>query len=847
MLLALVMSVPIHVGAQSGNNDVPTIETHTQGMDRMEGYFPLYWDDDGGKIWLEISRLDEEVLYARGQASGLGSNDIGLDRGRLMGSRIVMFEKVGPRVLMVQPNYEYRAISDNPAEVKAVRDAFARSVLWGFPVAAQTGSRVLVDMTPFLLRDDAELATRMRPGTYRFDESRSTVYLPMTMNFPQNTEMEVELTYVRQPGGGGGGGGGAFEGVGNVAATGEAASLRVHHSLVQLPDDGYTPRAHDPRAGYGSFTFQDYAVPLHEGLTQRFIRRHRLEKVDPTAAVSDAVEPIVFYLDPGVPEPVQTALLEGARWWADAFEAIGYRNGYRVEILPEGVSSHDIRYNVINWVHRSTRGWSTGGSVTDPRTGEIIKGVVTLGSLRVRQDYLLAEGLLSPYMEGDEVLEEIANFALARVAQLSAHEVGHTIGLGHNYYYSDLGWTSVMDYPHPWVTLGDDGRLDISSAYNDGLGAWDSVAVAYGYQDFPPGVDEAAELQRILGDAWDRDVRYFTNQDTQLHPRVHQWANGADPVVELNRMLDVRGHALDRFGERAIRTGMPLALMEEVLVPLFLHHRYQVEATASALGGQDYIYAMRGDGRTPMTRVPASLQRGALTALLRALEPAELELPASVRDGLPPRPSGYGTNRELFPRYTGSAFDVVTPAVVASDLIVGQILNASRAARMVEQRALDPSLPGWEEVLDALVESVFQATTASPYQEEISRAVQRVTAQRLMSLANQAPMPQVRALTAHRVEALRDRLDSATQPGGDGWVAHRRLLVRELDSYLASGELPEGPALSVPDAPPGAPIGQPAQEWLGPWEAWGYPGLVGDDHRDPWLETLHDSWSGGSR
>ena len=842
LLLLAAFALPASGQGARAGGELPTIESHTEGMQSLPGFFPLHWDEEQGKLWMEISRFDMEILYARGLASGLGSNDIGLDRGRLMGSRIVEFERAGPRVLMVQPNYSYRALSDNPAEVKAVTDAFARSVLWAFDVGARTGDRVLVDMTSFLVRDDANMAQSLRPGTYRLDERRSSIYRPMTMNFPQNTEMEVELTYAQQPGGGGGGGGGgAFEGVGDVAATGEAASLRMHHSFVQLPDDGYTPRAYDPRSGYGSFSFQDYAVALHEPMTQRFIRRHRLEKVDPSAPVSDAVEPIVYYLDPGAPEPVRTALLEGARWWNDAFEAIGYRNAFQVEILPEGASSHDIRYNVINWVHRSTRGWSTGGSVTDPRTGEIIKGVVTLGSLRVRQDYLLAEGLLSPYVEGDEVLEELAEFALARVAQLSAHEVGHTIGLGHNYYYSDMGWISVMDYPHPWITLSSNGTLDISRAYNDGLGAWDSVAVAYGYQDFPEGTDEEAALERILDQAWERDVRYLTNQDLTAHPRVHQWANGADPAVELNRMMDVRRVALDRFGERAIRNGMPMALMEEVLVPLYLHHRYQVEATASALGGQDYIYALRGDSRTPFTRVPAAAQEAALEALLRTLEPAELVLPPSVVNGLPPRPTGFGSNRELFPRFTGSTFDVLTPAMVAADWTMANILDPQRAARMVEQSAVDPSLPGLGDVMDRVLEAAFEARVANPYQAEVARGVQRMALQRVMRLAGTAPMPQVRALAGLRLERWQERLEEEEELG-DADLAHRTLLARDIERFLDDGVLPEGPGMAVPEAPPGAPIGQPAPSWLDAWWTGGAGPLGGgfaDDlwHMDPWADA----------
>jgi hypothetical protein len=830
LALALaVVSTPAVSQARAGAaaDPLPSIEEKTAGMQRIDGFFPLFWDDDAGQLWMEISRFDTEVLHLNGLGAGLGSNDIGLDRGQMGGSRIVEFERVGRKVLMVQPNYRYRASSDNPAEVKAVTDAFARSVLWGFTAAAETDGRVLVDMTNFLIRDTNRIAPRLRPGTYRLDAGRSSIYMPMTQGFPQNTEMEVELTFVQQPGGGGGGGGfgggGAFEGVSSVAAAGEAASVRVHHGLVELPDDTYTPRAFDPRSGYGAMSYEDYSAPLGTPMTQRFIRRHRLEKRNPSATVSDPVEPIVYYLDPGTPEPIRSALLEGAGWWNQAFEAAGYRNAFQVEMLPEGASQLDIRYNVINWTHRSTRGWSYGGSVTDPRTGEIIKGVVTLGSLRIRQDYMIAEGLLSPYENGDETPPELAAWALARIRQLSAHEVGHTIGLGHNYYDSRAGRISVMDYPHPLITLNRDGSFDLSQVYERGIGEWDSVTIAYGYQDFPDGTDEDAALRRILDEGWDRDVLYMSNQDMSANPKVDQWSNGTDAAAELNRMMEVRSVALSRFGENAIKRNTPMATMEEVLVPLYMHHRYQVDAAASALGGVHYIYAMRGDGRDPLTPVSAGDQRAALDALLATIQPSALALPRSLLDQLPPRPSGYGRSRELFPRYTGSTFDAITPAAVAADHVVSSILNAQRTARIVEQHALDPSLPGLDDVLDALFAATFDVSPADPYEAEIGRAVERVVIDRLAQLAGGAPMPQVRAIATLRLELTRDQLAERVrtdrirnQPteADRGNDAHFMLLVRDIARFL------ERPAaeFSQPTnmtAPPGAPIGEPAMDWLG--------------------------------
>ena len=805
--------------AASQTTDLPSIAEKTEGLERIDGFLPLYWDEDEGRLWMEIPRLDQEMIHYVGFGAGLGSNDLGLDRGALRGSRIVKFEKVGRKVMMVQPNYRFRAITDNAEEVRAVKDAFARSILWGFSVEAESDGRVLVDLSDFLIRDATDAGQSMRPGTYRLDPSRSSIYREMTDAFPSNTELEVELTFVLQPAGGGGGGNGGggnadLEGVGDVAATGDAASIRLHHSFVELPDAGYRTRAFDPMAGFGSVEFEDYAAPLGEPMTQRFIRRHRLEKRDPSARLSDPVEPIVYYLDPGAPEPIRSALLDGARWWNQAFEAAGYRNAFQVTIRPDSISPLDARYNVINWVHRSTRGWSTGGSVTDPRTGEIIKGVVTLGSLRIRQDYMIAEGLLTPYEDGDETPGELAEWALARIRQLAAHEVGHTIGLGHNFYNSGAGRISVMDYPHPLIDLNADGSLDFSEVYDVDIGDWDKTAITYGYREFPSGTDEAAELDRILEVAWGDDIRYMTNQDIGITPQADQWANGTDMGHELERMMDVRASALERFGVNAIRTGMPMATIEETLVPLYLHHRYQVEATASAVAGVEYTYAVRGDGLVPFRRVPAEAQRGALQALMRTLAPEELTLPDRVLSAIPPRPPGYGSHREMFPRYTGAAFDAVTPAVVAAAHTLAMLLEPSRAARLVEQHTLDPSLPGLEEVLDALFEATLDAATSNEYEAEVKRAVEGVVLERIMWLAAYAPMRQVRAISSAALERTRDDL-RAKAPS----EAHAQLLVRDVQRFLdRPGEVVV--ERSAPAAPPGAPIGEPALDWLGRMEPW---------------------------
>ncbi len=820
-LLAALASWPASGLAQAP----PSIAERTAGMERRPGLLPLHWDAATGTLWMEIARLDQDLLYVRSLAAGVGSNDIGLDRGQLGATALVRFERIGPRVLMVQPNQRFRVDTDNPDEARALDEAFATSVLWGFAIEAETDGRVLVDVTPFLLRDAHGVADRL-PGTYRLDESRSAVHLPRTKGFPRNTELEARLTFTGDPGGGGPGFGRGS--LGAVAPTARAVTVRQHHSFVELPDDGYTPRPYDPRAGFGALTWEDYGAPLGRPMTRRFLRRHRLEKRDPAAAVSEAVEPIVYYLDRGTPEPVRSALLDGARWWSQAFEAAGYRDAFRVEMMPEGADNLDVRYNVIQWVHRSTRGWSYGSSVTDPRTGEIIKGHVTLGSLRVRQDYLLAEGLLSPYVDGDEEPAELSEMALARIRQLSAHEVGHTIGLSHNYYASTQGRISVMDYPHPLVTVNRDGRIDLSDAYDVGIGAWDEVAIRYGYQDFPAGTDEPAALAAVLDEAWDADLRFLTGQDTGANPRVHIWANGTDPAAELHRMLDVRRAALDRFGETAVRNGTPLALLEETLVPLFLHHRYQIEAAASALGGVDYMYAFRGDGREPLRAVPAADQRAALDALMRTLRADELTVPASVADLIPPRPAGYGRHRELFPRYTGSTFDRITPAVVAADLTVSALLRPDRAARLVEQHAVDGDLPGLVEIIDALVRTSFGEASSDGFRLEVERAVQRVVVDRLIRLASAAPMAQVRAVAAYWLEEVLDEVRGEPGPASDldriADAAHRRALRRDIDRFLEA-PVDGARAWEPPPAPPGSPIGDPGLRWLA------------EPYRSQWFES----------
>ncbi len=813
MMTALCLCV---FGTLARGNEISTagagsIAHRTATMRHLDGFFPIDWDETAGKLYLEIPQMNQDFLLLDQLPYGMGSNDIGLDRGQLGSERVVHFEHVGGKVLLVQTNLRFRSSAADPDEQLAVAQSFAQSVLWGFRVEAEDGHRVLVDATDFFLRDAHNVAERIasaHQGIYREEISRSAIAMDATKDFPKNTEVEAVETFVSQsePKG---------KYLEQVTPDAHAVTVREHTSLIALPNDGYQPRVYDPRSGYFPLRFRDEAAGVNERLDKRYIERHWLQKKDPTAAVSDPVEPIVYYVDRGAPEPIRSALVEGASWWNQAFEAAGFHNAFQVKVLPEGADPMDIRYNMIQWVHRATRGWSYGASVIDPRTGEILKGQVTLGSLRARQDYRIAEALLAPYLDGKPIPRQMEAMVLARTRQLAAHEVGHTLGLAHNFAASSQGQgESVMDYPHPWITLDATGKPTLDHAYATGIGAWDKDTIRYGYTQFAPGVDEQAALQQMLHQEVAGGVRYITDEDARplggAHPYAHLWDNGADAPTELERLLTVRAAALKRFGPDTIRIGEPVAEMEVTLVPLYLLHRYQTEATAKLIGGLDYRYAVRGDGGMVTEMIPAAKQRQALAAVLKTLDASTLTLPDSLLQLLPPVPPGYPRTRESFGGFTGVTFDPEGAVEAAAGLTVSLLFDPARASRLVEYHARDASLPGLEEVIRQTLAATWDAPRQPGLVGLTQNTVDDLVLRGLLGLAaNAKASPEARAEALEQAiqlkHSLLDRQLTATEA-----IAHRDAAVRQIEDFQRN-PAKYAPAPILP-TPPGQPIGEAADD-----------------------------------
>ena len=784
----IALTLTVVLAPKEDGAPLPSVDEAVKGTTSRPGLLDLRIDDDRGRV-LAVFRVSGDdglvgrFLYVTGLATGLGSNPVGLDRGRVGTSRVVRFVRHGRKLFIEQENWKYRARSSNEEERRAVGESFAPSVLWGGDVIGRDeDGRFAVDLSGFVARDAESIArTLSREGgegkgaaKYELDPKSSVVDTRACLSFPTNVELEARLTFRTKSDPG--------RQVSATAATGSAATIDLHHSLIALPDDDYRPRAAHPRAGYGAVSFLDYAVPLDAPIEQKWIRRHRLEKVDPTAARSKVKRPIVYYVDRGAPAQIRDALIEGASWWATAFEAAGFIDAFRVEVLPPDAHPLDARYHTIHWVHRSTRGWSYGGGVHDPRTGEMVKGNVRLGSLRVRQDRRLFEGLGA----GRPV-----EVALARIRQLAAHEVGHTLGLQHNFCgstYADRA--SVMDYPAPRVKIGADGALDFSDAYGVGVGAWDIWTIRYGYSQFASGVDEAAALQALIDEAMGAGLAFASDSDARAlgsaHPLAHLWDNGADPIAELGHVMAVRRIALDAFAA-------PREASEETFVPVYLHHRYQVEATAKLIGGVAYDH---GGGATEA--VDAARQRAALAAVLGCLDPAELDVSERTLARLLPSSPVDGDSRERFEGATGPTFDPLSAAAAAADQVLGALLHPARLGRLVDQHRRDADQLGSGEVLDAVTSMITAGATSDARTDALREVVAMAAFDRVLALASSAASPLVRGSAAERIQRFAD------------WEGRSRVVLyarHRAQAFLRGVAFPPAVKTNARDLPPGSPIG----------------------------------------
>ncbi len=784
-----------------------TIAERTRGMQRIEGLIPLTIDDKQGKLFIEV-RDSTRVLTFVLLATGLGSNPIGLDRAGGGDNYVTRFDRNGERVLVVFENWNYRSsLTANSPHQQTIAGSFPPSTVAALPIVAEEGGRLLVDATDFVVRDWNDIAgtlARANEGTYTLARDRSGISRQYTRAFPDNSEIDVSLTFAAQgrPGGT----------VSSIVPDGRAFTLRQHLSFVRLPDDRYRPRRFDPRAGFFGIEFKDFAQPIQNWLEQRWISRHRLQRANPADPNSPFEKPIIYYVDRGIPEPLRRATLEGARFWEEAFNRAGLRGGFLVRDLPEDADLMDARYNIVIWINRNERGWSFGGSLGDPRTGEMIKGMAHMDSHRARTDYNLYAGLL-----GAGAAAADTAFVLARVRQVTAHEIGHTLGMSHNYLASTFERGSVMDYPPPRVRLDANGNIDVTAAYASGPGAFDVWAIRWAYGIYPAAT-EADSLRSLIAEGLRSKWIFLSDQDARPEfasdPRVNLWDDAATATEFLTHQMNVRRVALSRFGERNLRQGEPLALLQERFAPLYLMHRFAFGATAKTIGGVEYHNAVRGDGQQSTRPLSGTQQRAALRMLLTAVTPRELAIPDTVLTLLGPRPYGYQPYVELLGSRTRPTFDELGAARTLSQMVLDAILQRDRLARLVQFAGHDPTTLSVWELLQTAEATLFPAAPASSARDRaLQRVAQRAYIDRLIAVAaDKDASPEVRGLLDHRLRTLTSSLGARSRAAArPEEAAHLNALLADIRRWLEKGEAP--PSTPALRAPPGDPFGMIADDW----------------------------------
>ena len=749
------------------------------------GLLPLRYDATTGKVSLTIPRLGERLLYLNTLATGVGSTAAGLDRGQLGDNAIVRFERRGARVYLIRENTAAVAHTDNEALRRSVEESFPSSVLASFAVQREGPGGIVVDATDFFLSDVYDVIGTLRGarlGSPRLDRERSFIDPDNTKSFPVNTEVRSVLTFTTDDP--------AFA-LRQVAPDARTIAIEQHHSFLRLPDPPLARRPYDPRSGLFTNDFFDFAQPFSSDYRQRAVARWRLEPSDTAAYLRgekvEPVKPIVYYIDAGIPEPYRSAFLEGGRWWNEVLGAAGWRNAFRIETLPAGVSPLDARYPAIYWVHRMQRGPSNGPSSIDPRTGEIVHTVVRMDSYRSLVDHDIYMGLLPAAPGGLQLTPE--QFSMARRRQHAAHEIGHTLGIAHNYIAATQGRASVMDYPYPLITLDAQGRLDVSDAYRASAGAHDTLAIRYGYTWFRNSAEEAAGLSRIVREAEARGLRFITNEHASAAgslPSASQWVEGSDMLQALQRTMAVRRMLIDRFDERAAQPGEPLAVLNRRFAHVYLHHRYALVGAIKYVGGMEFGYALRGERTEPTRILPAGEQRTALRLVLSALQPRELRMPSRVAALIPPVPAGYDSDLTLIPTPAGTALDPIAAAHSLAQEIVNGLLHPQRAARLVSFHARDASNPSLDEVIGMLVDGTWGAGSAAGEEQgpELRRVTQRAVVDGLLDLAGSpAATALVRATVEHHLTALLRRTNVA-DGGSAADQGHRAAVRRDIERYF---------------------------------------------------------------